>query len=397
MQLAKTGETGKLSEAVGIVTGLAFTRSTGKRYNDTMRITIVETDLLRIPLKRPVTLPGGQDSHSAKDVEIVIVRLLTGSKHTGVGFAYTFTGGAILKAALETLVAPLLVNEDPGRVEWLFLKATHELASVGFSGLVARAYAAADFALWDLKGRVASLPVYQLLGGYRTKLKAIAADTATPALGVKQAIKETRAAFERGVAGVQIEVGTQDPDVDLDRVRQFCEGMPEGPWLEVTAAGRYDAASALWMGRAFEEEFGIDNYLDPLPAHDFAGLERLSERLEMSLGAGAFYDRAEDCLRVLPHVSTLRLDPQRLGGLTPARKIAMAAELKNVSIAPVRLPEIGAHLAAGVVYGRVCEYVDWFGELFTGGVQFEQGQLIVPDTPGLGLEINEAFAAKHRA
>ncbi len=363
-----------------------------------MRITAVETDLFRVPLKRPVTLPGGQDARSAKEIDLVLVRLLTDGPHTGLGLSYAFAGGTALRSVLDTHIAPLIVGEDPARSEWLFLKASHELDTLGFRGLVARAYAAVDFALWDLKGKHANLPVSQLLGGYRTKLKAIVADTASPALGVKQAAKETRTLLDLGAAGVQIEVGTADPDADVERLRQLFEALPDGPWIEVTAAGRYDHASALWMGRAFQEEFGIDSYLDPLRPDDHAGLHRLADRLELSLGAGAYYDTPEDCLRALtvPGLSTLRLDPLRLGGLTPARKIALAAELKGIAIAPVRLPEVGAHLAAGVVYGRVCEYVDWFAELFDGGPRFENGQLLVPTAPGLGLTVNEPVAAKLR-
>ena len=329
-----------------------------------MRITQVETDLLRIPLRRAVSLPGAQDPRSAKEVDVLIVRLLTDSQFTGLGIAYTFHGGPALKSILDSLIAPLLLGEDPARSEWLFLKASHELSTLGFTGAVARAYAAADFALWDLKGQAANLPVHQLLGGYRTKLKAIVSDTATPALGVKQAVKETRTLLDRGAAGVQIEVGTADPDVDVDRLRQILEALPEGPWIEVSAAGRYDSASALWMGRAFEQEFGVDSYLDPLRPDDFNGLKCLCERLELSLGVGAYFDRVDDFVRAidLGGISTLRIDPLRIGGITPARKIALAAELKQIAIAPVRLPEIGVHLAAGVVYGRVCEYVDWFAQ-----------------------------------
>ncbi|MGL6097669.1 MAG: hypothetical protein ACRC7O_17955, partial [Fimbriiglobus sp.] len=66
------------------------------------------------------------------------------------------------------------------------------------------------------------------------------------------------------------------------------------------------------------------------------------------------------------------------------------------AVCPVRLPEVGVHLACGSVLGRVGEYVDWFAELFSGGPQFHDGQLVVPDSPGLGLTVNESVAAKCR-
>lgn len=92
----------------------------------------------------------------------------------------------------------------------------------------------------------------------------------------------------------------------------------------------------------------------------------------------------------------MRIDPVRLGGLTPARKIALAAELRSVATCPVRLPEIGVHLCCGVVLGRVGEYVDWFTELFDGGPRFVDGQLVAPEEPGLGLTVREDVAAKYR-
>jgi L-talarate/galactarate dehydratase len=364
-----------------------------------MKITAVEVDLLRVPLPRAVALPGGQDMRPATHADVVLVHVLIDGQHRGLGMTYSLgNDGPLLRMLVEQRLAPVVVGEDPRRTEWLYAKAVAELADVDFGGLVSRAYAAVDFALWDLKGKLAGLPVHTLLGGYRTRLKAIIADTANPALGTKAAISQTRALLDAGAAGAQIEVGTQDPDVDVERIRTILEGLPEGPWVEVTAAGRYDFSSALWMGRVFEDEFGVDAYLDPLPARDTANLERLGQRLEISLCAGASLDRVEDFSTLLgtPGVSALRIDPVRLGGLTPARKVALAAELKGIAVTPVRLPEVGVHLACGIVWGRVCEYVDWFAELLTGGPRFADGQLVAPDTSGLGITVNDAFAAKHR-
>jgi L-alanine-DL-glutamate epimerase-like enolase superfamily enzyme len=364
-----------------------------------MKITRVETDLARLPLPRAVALPTSQDPRAAKDVEVVLVRILTDGPHTGVGFTYTLGGGgAAIRSLLDSLVAPILLNENPTLTERLFLRASHELETVGFPGLAARAYAAVDFALWDVKGKAANLPVYQLLGGYRTKLKAIASDTATPALGAKAAAKETRAALDAGAAGVVVEIGTADPDIDADRVRQLREAVPEGAWFEVSANGRYDFSTALWMGRMCEEDFAIDGFSDPLRNDDSQGLSRLLDRLEVAVSVGSLFDRVDDFVRLLEttSVSAVRIDPLRLGGITPARKVAQLAELRHVAVCPVRLPEVGTHLAAGSVLGRVCETVDWFAPLFDGGPKFVDGQLVVADAPGLGVRPNEKYLAHHR-
>jgi L-alanine-DL-glutamate epimerase-like enolase superfamily enzyme len=364
-----------------------------------MKITRVETDLLKVPLPRPVSLPASQDPRAAKDVEVVLVHVLTDAKPAGLGLTYSLGGGgAAIRAVIDELIAPILTGEDPAKTEWLFLRARAELEGVGFPGLAARAYAGVDFALWDLKGKAGGLPVYKLLGGYRTKVKAIASDTATPALGAKQAAKETRAILDRGAAGVIVEVGTQEPDLDAERVRQIREAVPEGAWFEVSGCGRYDFATALWLGRTFEEEFGIDGYLDPLRPDDAAGLARLADRLDVPLAVGSLFDRPDDFVRLIDAggVEAIRLDPVRLGGITPARKVSAAADLRHFATYPVRLPEVGVHLACGVVWGRVGEYVDWFESLFDGGPKFENGQLVAPDSPGLGLTVKESVVAKYR-
>ena len=364
-----------------------------------MTIQRIETDLLRVPLGRAVSLPTSQDPRAAKHVDLILVRVHTDAGSSGLGLTYALGGGGTaIRAVIDELLAPMLLGEDPSRTEWLFVRAMAELESIGFSGAAARAYAGVDFALWDLKGKLAGVPVHKLLGGYRSKLKAIVADTATPALGIKQSTKETKAAFDRGASGLIVEIGTQDPDLDAERVRQMREFVPEGAWFEVSGCGRYDYSTALAMGRLFEEEIGIDGYSDPLRPDDTDGLKRLLDRLELGISVGSQFDRTEDFLRLLDRggITAIRVDPVRLGGLTPARKVALAAELRHVAICPVKLPEIGVHLACGVVWGRVSEYVDWFADLFDGGPQFHDGQLVAPNGPGLGLTLRESVAAKYR-
>src|SRR5262249_40021997 len=126
-----------------------------------MKITRVETDLLRVPLPRPVSLPASQDPRSATSAEVVLVRLLTDGGPDGLGFAHALGGGgAAVRSLIDTVIADVVTGEDPTRTEWLYLRAWAALEPVGFAGVAARAYAAMDFALWDLKGKAAGLPVH---------------------------------------------------------------------------------------------------------------------------------------------------------------------------------------------------------------------------------------------
>jgi len=360
---------------------------------------IVRLDVERygVPLKRPVSLPTSQEPQAANRIDVVAVHLHTDKGPIGFGYTYGFGGGIVLESLLNETVGPAIVGLDPHRVESIFGAVQARLEGVGFAGLAARAYAAIDLALWDWKGKCAGLPLWAMLGGARSAVKPISADVATPALGLKASARECLAALDRGSAGIQIEVGTVDPDLDEERLRQLREAIPDGAWFEVNASGRYDFGTAAWLGSVGTEEFGLDGFADPLPLDD-QNYRRLADRLDVGLSAGALADRPADLVALLHRggIESLRLDPFRLGGLTPLRKIAAAAELNHVAITTVRAPQVGVHLGVAYRLGRMCEHVDWFDELFTGNPVLEKGQLKPSEAPGLGLAPNAEFAGRFR-
>lgn len=364
-----------------------------------MKLHRAETELYRLPLPRPVPLPGSQEPRSARFVDVLLVRLITDNGPTAIGFSYALGGGGLaVRQLVDELLLPVLSEDDLSRTERLHARCRAELSAVGCTGPANLALAAVDFALWDAKGKQAGLPLHQLLGGYRSQIKAIVSDTATPALGIKQAVQQTRQLLDAGAAGLLIEIGTQDPDMDVERVRQLREALPDGVWFEVNGCGRYDAATAVAMGSLLEEEVGIDGFAEPVADDDFRGLNKVCDRLGVSVGFGANFDRTGDFIRLLNQggVAAVRIDPCRLGGITPTRKVVAAAELRQVAVVPVRLPQVGVHLGCGSLYGRVGEYVDWFSELFADGPQFANGQLVPSDKAGLGIELNDAVAGHYR-
>ena len=134
-----------------------------------MRITQLDSQLLRLPLNRPIAAPSDNDPSTRLNyIFMLIVHLDTDAGHRGLGFAYTLQGGGrALKVLADDDLAPLVIGEDPLDHERLSAKVHWRLQGIGRRGLVAQAYSAVDLALWDLKGKVAGLPLYKLLGGAR--------------------------------------------------------------------------------------------------------------------------------------------------------------------------------------------------------------------------------------
>ena len=115
----------------------------------------------RWPRARPIT----NGRHTYTHVDYALVKIETDEGVTGIGLGH---GGEVERAAIRHL-APLLVGEDPVNVERLW----HRMwvpKLTGRRGLVTRAISAIDIGLWDIRGKVAGMPLHRVLGGFRDRV-----------------------------------------------------------------------------------------------------------------------------------------------------------------------------------------------------------------------------------
>ncbi len=252
-----------------------------------MRITHIESQLLRLSLTRSIAMAGGDDTARLEQAFVLVVQLDTDAGHRGLGYAYSVQGGGrALKAIADDDLTPLLVGEDPLDHERLGLKVQRRLQSIGRRGLVLQAYSAIDLALWDLKGKVAGLPLYKLLGGVRTSAPVYAADNGWLWQSPDEIIAAARTALGQGMMGIKVKVGNRNPQVDAERLTQIRETLGDDIWLAVDANQRYDYATAVSIGHYFEEEIEVDWFEEPIACDDVHGHARLAERLEVPLAVG---------------------------------------------------------------------------------------------------------------
>jgi len=229
-----------------------------------MRITQLESELLNIPLARPIAVSA--DAGSRVDtVFLLVVHVDTDSGHRGLGFAYALrVGGRALKAVAEDDLALALIGEDPLDHERLAAKVHTRFQGTGRVGLVAQAYSAVDLALWDLKGKVSGLPLYKLLGGARESTPTYAADAGWLWMSPEEIVEASRSYIDQGMMGIKVKVGNSDPEVDAERVTRIRDALGDDVWLGVDANQRYDFSTALSMGHFFEEEIGADWFEEPI-------------------------------------------------------------------------------------------------------------------------------------
>ncbi|WP_020474074.1 mandelate racemase/muconate lactonizing enzyme family protein [Zavarzinella formosa] len=353
-----------------------------------MKITRLETFHIRLPVAAGKVSLNRVGKTLRTDAVAVIVH--TDGDLTGIGVTLTTTAGAAVKNLIDNDLSALVVDQDPRMPEGIFQKVSASVRLVGWAGLIARAYAAIDLALWDLKAKAAGMPLCVLLGGNRpagsftvSGMADIGTDAATTCKIVKPLMAD-------GAVGVIADVGSGDVQQDADRVQQIRDTLGEDAWLGVRCDGRYDLQTALAMAHFYEEDVGIDWIETPLPPDDRHGYLRLAERMEVPLAVGGSFAEVSEFREVLESgiARVLRPDLLRLGGLTPLLKVCRLAEAFPVNVVPTRFPEVALHLAGGLSNVPMVEWTTTLSPILNNPPRPLGGKFTPSVEPGHGLELN---------
>ena len=190
----------------------------------------VEVSLHQVPLKYPLSdakvLTGRQKPLAAVDMLTVTVTTREGA--VGFGFSYSLRAGGNALFAHARDVAGELIGEDPRDIGRLWEKLAWLGASVSRTGVTVQAIAAFDTALWDLKARVAGMPLGKLLGAYRDGVPCY--NTSGGYLNARkdEVLRNVDASLERGIGGIKLKVGQPDLALDIDRVAAVREHVGPG-------------------------------------------------------------------------------------------------------------------------------------------------------------------------
>ncbi len=365
-----------------------------------MQIRSCEAQLLELPLDRPVVsgMSSGGRGDALRTIFMPVVTLTTEDGQVGRGYTWTLSaGGTAMKLVLEQDVAGLVVGQSACDHEKILYDLYWKTQGVGRHGLVPQAIAALDLALWDLKGQMADLPLYRLLGGLRDRAPAYGSDGGWLNMSVEEMVSAARQYLEMGMRGVKLKVGHDDPSEDMDRVARVRDALGPEVWIAVDANQRWDLPRASRAGRAFEE-LGCAWFEEPMLCDDVIGHAKLSRRLDIPIALGETLGSRFEIHRFLEAgaVEVVQPDLARVGGVTEFLRIASLCETYRTPVEPHLMMEASVHLACGVPGVSGLEYMPWLTPAFAEPLVLEDGCLLAPRGPGLGLEVSGTLMEKYR-
>jgi L-alanine-DL-glutamate epimerase-like enolase superfamily enzyme len=275
---------------------------------------------------------------------------------------------------------------------------------VGRRGMTTRAISGIDIALWDLRAKVAGMPLYKMLGGYRNRMPTyVAGGYYEEGKGLKELQQEMLDSVELGARAVKMKIGAVPIREDVERVKAVREAIGPDVSLLVDANCAYRAYEAIQIARRMEE-YDIYWFEEPVSPDDYEGHKRLAEMTAIPIATGeneytryGFRD-----LIATGAVPILNADAKVLGGVTEFMKVAALAQAHDLRIAPHGSQDIHIHLVTAISNGLILEYYrdstdPMHGKIYHTTLMLnDDGTVSPPEVPGIGIDPNYEFLEAYR-
>ena len=349
--------------------------------------------------------------------EYIFVEVQTDEGITGWG-EVTTTHPVANRAVCAVLqqIDPLLVGENPFHIEKLWNKMFRRFTYMGSRGAATNAISGIDIALWDIRGKAMNQPIFELLGGPVRETIALYTHP-DPNIGPDEAKRQAQEIADSGHGGMKFD---PYPNMEEENNGYLNGGMTykgeaeaneitaairegAGPEMElmIDAHGRFDVPTSVRLARSVAP-LNIHWWEEPVPVESTQALKNVRDQIDLPISVGErLYTRWEFTAILEQNLADfVEPDVTWTGGISELKKISTMAEAYYVPVAP--------HDASGPINvlagAHVMMTVPNFYKLETARhrlvaydnfiqtpLDVRQGQLHLPEAPGLGIEMNMDF------
>ncbi|MDP5334017.1 MAG: mandelate racemase/muconate lactonizing enzyme family protein [Paracoccaceae bacterium] len=354
----------------------------------------------------------------------IFVKVTTDTGITGWGECYASTVGPdAMRAVIEDVFARHMQGENPENIEKMFRR----VYSSGFTQrpdlTVMGAFSGLEIACWDILGKDRGRPVWALLGGkMNDRLRAYTYLYPLPHhehgpfwVSPEMAAESAIDAVNRGYTAVKFDPagpytmrgGHMPAMSDITRSVAFCRAIREAVGdradLLFGTHGQFSTAGAIRLGQALEPYSPLW-YEEPIPPDNLLEFQQVAQAVRIPLATGERMTTKAEFATLLRTGGAEILQPAlgRAGGIWEMKKVAAMAEAFNVQMAPHLYAgpvewAANIHLAASIPNLLMIETIEtpFHDSLIKGMIRVENGHVIPPETPGLGIEIDEDLARAH--
>jgi L-alanine-DL-glutamate epimerase-like enolase superfamily enzyme len=361
-----------------------------------MKITRIELHLIRVPFDMG-TAPTAFAGMNLTSVDSLFVRVCTDADVDGWGEGWGHVACPTTSAALTTLVGPAFIGRDVSDRSRLMTEMSHRFHIHGRMGPVVYALSAIEIALWDIAGKLASLPIASLLGGAPRELTAYASllRYAEPEL-VASAVER---ALSQGFRHIKLH------EVRLDTVAAARAACGESVWLALDTNCPWTVSQSIEHAHALEAS-RLAWLEEPVwPPEDHAGLARVRAATRLPIAAGENAAGVHDLAAMLRAGSIDICQPSviKIGGIEAVAQAAILARMNGVDYVPHCFyfgPGFLASLHLAAAFAPEGAFELFFGDLqaspYHDAVRARQGRLSVPPGPGLGLDPDMEVLNRYR-
>jgi len=358
-----------------------------------MKVTAVESAVLRLPTPRPMALEFPEH-------RLVVCHVRTDDGPVGLGYTLCFGGGGAeaVQVYLETRLKPLVLGQDPLFVERLWELMFRADRGIRRHGVAAYALAAVDIALWDLVGKVAGLPLYKLWGAVTDRVPAYGSG-GWPSYAVADLVEDAERYVAQGCRYYKLKVHHPDPRVNRQRVEAVRRAVGDGVRLMVDVNQRLDVLGNIRLARALED-LDLVWYEEPVLADDIEACAEVARSITIPVATGENHYTRFEFRELLERKAARYLMPDvaRANGYSETLRIGRLAAAHQVAVSPHVVHELSLQVAGALPNAFLVEYMDWMpADLFVELPRCEGGEFRIPDRPGHGLALAPGAERKYRA
>jgi D-galactarolactone cycloisomerase len=369
------------------------------------------TDVRAFPVSFPIA-PANRVAlgiGTAVKRDAVVVKVVTDQGLVGWGEAHHGRAHTAVAKLIESTLKQLILNSEANDVVGIWEKMyRYQLASHGMGAGACLAISGIDMALWDIRGKALGVPLYRLLGGARRAIPAYAGGVSLGYQPPAQLIEEATKSIDQGYKAIKLRVG-ESPKKDIERVTAIRKAFGDDLVILADANIGCSVEDARQLMPALDE-LNIGWLEEPFPAHDYRSYREAKGFGRTPLAAGENHYTRFEFDRVIEDgaITILQPDLSKSGGITECLRIAAMASAWKLPIHP-HSSMTGLNHAASIHFLAAIDNGGYFEGDVSKSNRFRDDLVDNPgnidrdgnvwplEKPGLGLEVNEDFLAKHPA